>query len=99
MEKIKKYGKIGIATHLTLSGLVFTGTYFIIKNSNKTNQIIRFFSLQNRIPKGSGALMISVVLYKLLMPVRFAITLVTVPIIANKFNLEPKEELEINRVE
>ena len=87
MEKLKKYGKTGIITHLTLSASIFTGIYFTLKHTNKTNQIVRFFRLQNRIPKSAGTFMVSAFLYKILMPARLGLTLVTVPILMNKFDL------------
>ena len=91
MEKLKKYGKVGIITHLAFSASIFTGIYTTLKNTNKTNQIIRFFKLQNRIPKSAGTFMVSAILYKVMMPARLGLTLVTVPIIVDKFNLSPEQ--------
>ena len=94
MEKLQEYGKIGIITHLSLSWSIFAGTYLLVRNSNKTNQIVSYLNLSSKIPKGASAFVISAVIYKALMPARIALTLVTLPVIIKTFNLEVPEVQE-----
>lgn len=94
MDKFKEYGKIGIITHLTISWTLFACTYLVVRNSNQTDRIIKFFKLQERIPKSASSFVLSGVIYKATMPGRIALSLLAIPIVIRTFNLETKKEEE-----
>ena len=92
MDKLKEYGKIGIFTHLALSWTFFAGTYVVIKNSNKTDKIINYLKLQDKIPKSASSFMVSAVIYKAVMPVRIALSLLAIPLVISTFNIEIEQK-------
>jgi hypothetical protein len=87
MNKIKKYGTVGIITHLTISWSMFGLIYLIVSRAGQTDKIIKWFRLEQRLSKGAGNFAIAAVIYKTIMPVRIAISLMAIPIVVKKLNL------------
>lgn len=44
-ETIKKYGFMGIVTHLTLSWTLFVGTYLVVNRTGKAGSLIKLLKL------------------------------------------------------
>ena len=93
MEKIKKYGKVGLATHLAISWSIFALTYLLISKTGQTMRIIRFLKLESRIPEKAGSFAISAIIYKAIMPGRIALSLLAIPVVYQKLN-QPTPPLE-----
>lgn len=81
MEELKQYGKIGIITHLTLSWSFFVATYLVVNRSNYSTRIIKYMKLENKIPAKAGSFAISGIIYKSVMPLRIAVTLLALPLV------------------
>ena len=88
MDTIKEYGKVGIITHLALSWSFFGGLYLFVNRSNQTDKLIRYLKLQDKIPKAAGAFAISGIIYKAVMPVRIAVSILAIPIVVKAFGIQ-----------
>lgn len=79
METLKKYGPIGIATHLTLSWTFFGGLYILASRSRQVHKLVRYLNLQDKIPKSAGPLVVAGIIYKATMPVRIVVSVAATP--------------------
>lgn len=80
-EKMKQYGKIGLITHFAISWTFFAGLYLVIHKAGKTQKIIDYFKLTNKIPQKAGSFVISGIIYKAIMPVRIGFSLFVIPFV------------------
>lgn len=87
MDIMKKYGKVGIITHCAISWTFFAITYLTISRTGQASKIIQYFKLENRIPKNAGTFAISALIYKVAMPGRIALSLLTIPIVCKKLDI------------
>jgi hypothetical protein len=62
--------------------------YLTINKTKKTDKLVSFLRLQNRVPKQAGAFAITTIIYKVIMPLRIAMTLIVTPIVVRKFNIQ-----------
>ena len=89
MEEIKKYGAVGIATHLSLS-LGFYATFFLILHrTNNATKLLKFFKLENKVPANAGNAVIAYVIYKGTMPIRLGVSAAVIPLVI-KFGFPDK---------
>lgn len=73
-----------MAVSWPLLGLIYLG----VSRSGKANSIIKYFNLQNKVSPKAGSFAVSFVLYKMLIPVRLAITIAIIPIVFKKFDIK-----------
>jgi len=88
MSKIMKYGKIGIITHLTISWFVLGTAYLVISRTNQTDKIIKFFKLQDKVPKKAGSFAVAFLVYKASIPVRATLSLMTIPLVIKALDIQ-----------
>ena len=81
MEQLKQYGKVGIATHLTVSFSILGCLMLGMRRVKQTDKIIKYFKLENKVPKNAGSYVVALVVYKAIMPIRFAISLMILPFV------------------
>ena len=96
LGKIKKYGKVGIITHLAVSWAVLGLAYIVISRTNQTQKIIQFFKLENKIPPKAGNFAIAFLVYKASIPVRFGISLMTIPLVIKAVDIKVEEDQASN---
>lgn len=88
MDKIQKYGTIGIVYHLATSWTFFGVTWLLTHKSNSGDRIVNYLNLQNKIPKGASSFVIAGIIYKAVMPFRIAFTLLSIPFVVKALNID-----------
>ena len=88
MEKIQKYGKIGIITHLAISWSILGGLYFGVGKTGQGPKLVKLLKLEKKIPAGAGTFAIASVIYKAIMPLRIALSLIAIPFVAEYFPID-----------
>lgn len=99
MAIIKKYGKIGIITHLTISWSILGALYLIVKRTGQAPKIIKYFKLEKWIPNSAGDFSMALAIYKGIMPGRLALSLLAIPLVANYFDVELSENGEQQKLQ
>ena len=80
-ETLKQYGKIGIITHLSISWSFLLGTYLFIQRTGKSDWLIKKLKLESKVPAKAGSFVIAGIVYKAVMPVRIAASLMIIPLV------------------
>lgn len=90
-DQLKKYGTVGIVTHLALSWSFLLGTYLFVNRTGKSAVLIKYLKLESKIPPKAGSLVISGIIYKAVMPFRIALTLLVLPGVIALTNQKPSQ--------
>lgn len=91
MDKIKKYGPIGIGTYLTISWTCLGIIYLVISRTGQAGYIIRKLRLEKRVSEKAGALAVTLVIYKAIIPLKIALTMMILPTIIDKLGIHIDE--------
>lgn len=83
-----------------MSWSILAFTYFLVSKTNQGGKIVKFLKLESRIPKSAGSFVIAGIIYKVIMPARIALSLITIPLVIKAFDIhtDPVEAVE-NRKE
>lgn len=87
-------------TYLAVSWPLLGMLYLGINRSGKTDKVIKYFNLQNKISPKAGSFAVSFVIYKMLIPVRIAITLAIIPTVFKQLHMRiPAKDKRIENAE
>ena len=68
-------------------------TYLVIQRTGKPGALIKKLNLENKIPEKAGSFVTAGIIYKALMPIRLAISLMVIPVVI-KLTGQEKPEVE-----